>query len=128
MERLLGGLSKAGVLELPAHINLDPKDRLTGAQIKSLAFDHELHGRTNAPDIEPYRRVATADGSISVTIGSRTRTGKTTWVQGNFLCNAYPKDLTACGAVFRNPTGTLERENEYRSIYRSNHIEFSIVK
>jgi adenylate cyclase len=127
IERLLSGLSKAGVPELPADVNLDPKDRLTGAQIKSLAFGQELRGRTTTPDIEPYRRMATADGSITVTIGSLTRTGRT-WVQGNFLCNAYPKVLTTCGAVFRNPSGTREQENEYRSIYRTNHIEFSIVK
>jgi len=127
IERLLGGLSKAGLPELPATVDLDPKDRLTGAEIKSLAFGHELRGRNTAPDIEPYRRVATADGSITVTIGSHTRTGRT-WVQGNFLCNAYPKTLTTCGAVFRNPSGTREQENEYRSIYPSNRIEFSVVK
>jgi adenylate cyclase len=127
IERLLAGLSKAGLPELPATVDLDPKDRLTGAEIKSLAFGHELRGRNTAPDIEPYRRVATADGSITVTIGSHTRTGRT-WVQGNFLCNAYPKTLTTCGAVFRNPSGTREQENEYRSIYPSNRIEFSVVK
>ena len=126
IERLLDGLSKAGLPELPAAVNLDPNDRLTGAEIKSLAFGHELRGRNTAPDIEPYRRLATADGSITVTIGSRTRTGKT-WVQGNFLCNAYPKTLTGCGAVFRNPSGTREQENEYLSIYRLNRIEFSVV-
>ena len=116
IERLLGGLSKAGLPELPADVNLDPNDRLTGAEIKFLVLGHELRGRNTAPDIEPYRRGVTADGSITVTFGSRTRTGKT-WVQGNFLCSAYPKALTSCGAVFRNPSGTREQENEYRSIY-----------
>ena len=48
IERLLSGLSKAGVPELPADINLDPKDRLTGAEIKSLALGHELRGRNTA--------------------------------------------------------------------------------
>ena len=125
IERLLVGLSKAGVPELPTSVNLDPKDRLTGAEIKSLAIGHEWRGHATA-DGEPYRRVATADGSINVTVGARTRIGRT-WVQGNFLCNAYPKDLTSCGAVFRNPSGTREQENEYRSIYRSGGFEFSVV-
>ncbi|CAN7215622.1 guanylate cyclase [Phyllobacterium sp. LjRoot231] len=126
IERLLGGLSKAGLPELPADINLDPNDRLAGAEIRSLVLGHELRGRNTAPDIEPYRRGVTADGSITVTFGSRTRTGKS-WVQGNFLCSAFPKSLTSCGAVFRNPSGTREKENEYRSIYRTNSVEFSVV-
>ncbi|ATU94649.1 adenylate/guanylate cyclase domain-containing protein [Phyllobacterium zundukense] len=127
IERLLGGLSKAGFPELPADVDLDPKDRLTGTEIKSLAFGHELRGRNTVPDIEPYRRIASADGSITMTVGSRTTTGRT-WVQGNFLCNAYPKNLTTCGAVFRNPSGTREQENEYLSIYRISRNEFSVVK
>ncbi|PSH56359.1 hypothetical protein CU103_30065 [Phyllobacterium sophorae] len=46
---------------LPADVNLDPKDRLTGAQIKSVALRQERRGRMT-PDSEPYGRMATADG------------------------------------------------------------------
>ena len=53
IERLLDGLSKAGVPELPADVDLDPKDRLTGPEIKSLVFGHELRGRKTAPEVEP---------------------------------------------------------------------------
>ena len=98
----------------------------------------ECLNHQNWPQLEAYvsedvhyngKRIGltNADGTVTVTIGTRTRTGKT-WVQGNFLCSAYPKILTGCGAVFRNPSGTRERENEYRSIYHSNSIEFSVVK
>jgi hypothetical protein len=127
IERLLDGLSKAGVPELPTDVGLDPKDRLNGPEINSFAFGHELQGRKIAPEVEPYTRIASASGSITVTVGSTTTTG-TTWVQGNFLCNAYPKALTTCGAIFRNPSGTLEQRNEYRSIYRWNRFEFSVVR
>jgi adenylate cyclase len=132
IERLLGGLSKAGLPELPAGVDLDPKNRLTGAEIKSLTFGHELRGRelrghNTATGIEPYKRIASVDGSIGVTIGSGTREG-TSWVQGNFLCNAFPKTMTNCGGVFRNPSGTREQENEYLTIYRLSSIEFSVVK
>lgn len=127
IERLLSGLSKAGVPELPSDVGLDSKDRLTGAEIRSLAFGHEFRGRNIAPDDEPYGRTTAADATTTVTIGTRTRTGKT-WVQGNFLCSAYPKTLTICGAVFRNPSGTQLGDNEYLLIYRSNRIEFSVVK
>ena len=45
IERLLAGLGKAGVPELPADVDLRAKDRLTGAEIKSLIFGRELRGR-----------------------------------------------------------------------------------
>jgi TolB-like protein/class 3 adenylate cyclase len=127
IERLVEGLRKAGVPELPTDVDLPPKDRLTGREIKSLILGHELRGRKIAPEVEDYRRIMSADGSISVTIGTWSSTG-TSWAQGNFMCNAYLKNLTVCGAVFRNPLGTFEQKNEYLSIYRENRFEFSVVK
>ena len=127
IERLLAGLGKAGVPELPADVDPRSKDRLTGAEIKSLVFGHELRGRKIAPEVEEYRRIMSADGSISVTIGSWSNTGKS-WAQGDFICNAYPKDLTSCGAVFRNPSGTFDRDDEYVAVYRVNRFAFSVVK
>ncbi len=88
VERLLDGLSKAGVPELPEGDDLDTKERLTGAEIRSLIVGHKLNGE-------------------GAWLGKET-----TWVQGNFLCDAFPKTQTTCGAVFRNPTGTPEQKNE----------------
>jgi hypothetical protein len=127
IERLVDGLRKAGVPELPSDVDLAPNDRLTGPEIKSLILGHELRGRKIAPEVEDYRRIMSADGSISVTIGTWSSTG-TSWAQGNVICNAYPKNLTVCGAVFRNPLGTFEQKNEYLFIYRENRFEFSVVK
>ena len=127
IERLLAGLGKAGVPELPADVDLRSEDRLTGAEIKPLIFGRELRGRRVAPEVADYRRFMSADGSISVTIGSWSNTGKS-WVQGDFLCNAYPRDLTTCGAVFRNPSGTFDRNDEYFAVYRTSRIAFSIIE
>ena len=127
ISRLLAGLSKAGVPDLPPGVDLDPKDRLTGAEIKSLVFGHELRGPKIAPDTELYERTTSTDGSLRVTFGSTTLEGRS-WVQGNFLCNAYPKELTVCGAIFRNSSGTPERQNEYRAVYRWEQFEFSVVR
>ena len=127
IDRLLDGLRKAGVPDLPAEVGLDPKDRLTGSEIKSLIFGHELRGREIVPEVEDYRRTTSPDGVISVTVGSQSSQGKS-WVQGDFLCNAYPKVLTRCCAVFRNPSGTPEQENEYLSVYGWSQYEFSVVK
>ena len=127
IERLLAGLGKAGVSELPADVDLRAQDRLTGAAIKSLIFGRELRGRRVAPEVADYRRFMSADGSTSVTIGSWSNTGKS-WVQGDFLCNAYPRDLTTCGAVFHNPSGTFDRNDEYFAVYRTNRFAFSIIE
>ena len=127
IERLLDGLRKAGVPELPADVDLNPKDRLTGPEIKSLIFGHELRGRRIAPSVREYKLTSSADGSTNTTIGSWSNKGLS-WVQGNFLCDAYPKSLSSCSVIFRNPSGTLEQLNEYQMIGRFNRFEFSVVK
>jgi adenylate cyclase len=125
-ERLLNGLSRAGVPDLPETADLDPKDRLTEAEIKALIVGRNLRGHTTTPEVVPYSRISSNDGSISVTVGLRTDEG-TSWVQGNFLCNAHPTYPTNCGAIFRNPYGKPELENEYKAVYRHRQFEFSVV-
>lgn len=77
------------------------------------------------PEAAEYRAVA-ADGSIVTSIGSSRNEG-TAWVQADTRCAAYPKDLTNCGALFRNPSGTLEQRNEYFLIQYYSRFEFSVV-
>ncbi len=127
IDRLLEGLRKAGVPELPSDFDPKGKTRLTGPEIKSLIFGHELRGRRIAPEVEEYRRVTATNGSINVTIGSRNRQGMS-WTQTGFLCVAYPKYLTDCGAIFRNPTGSFEDNNEYLFILRGGSFEFSVFE
>ena len=96
---------------------MDPKDRLTGAEIRSLVFGHETRGRMVFPEFLPMKRTISADGAVSETIGQTTRTG-TSWVQGDFLCRAFPGGRTSCGAIFRNAFRTPRREDEYKAVYR----------
>ncbi|MER9445551.1 guanylate cyclase [Mesorhizobium sp. M0340] len=102
--RLLDGLDKAGLPELPEEVDLDAKDRLTGSEIRSLILGRDLRG-----------------GGAWIDKG-------TSWVQQNFLCDAIPKVQTTCGAIFRNPAGTPERRNEYTAVFRFDRFEFSTVK
>ncbi|WP_246506607.1 guanylate cyclase [Mesorhizobium silamurunense] len=102
--RLLDGLDKAGLPELPEEVDLDAKDRLTGSEIRSLILGRDLNG-----------------GGAWIDKG-------TSWVQQNFLCDAIPKVQTTCGAIFRNPAGTPERHNEYTAVFRFDRFEFSTVK
>jgi TolB-like protein/class 3 adenylate cyclase len=127
IKRLVDGLRKAGVPELPPDVALPSEDRLTGPEITSLILDRTLQGRKIKPEVEIYRRTSSPGGTITETVGSSSNTG-TSWVQGNVICNAFPRKLTTCGAVFRNPVGRSELKNEFLSVYRVNQFEFSVVK
>ncbi|MET3597096.1 class 3 adenylate cyclase/TolB-like protein/Flp pilus assembly protein TadD [Mesorhizobium shonense] len=129
IERLLAGLTKAGVPELSAlaKAGMNPKDRLTGAEIKSLMFGHETRGKLVMPTFLPMQRTTSIRGAVSETVGQRSRVG-TSWVQGDFLCNAFPRELTSCGAIFRNSFRTPGRQDEYKSVYRWEQFEFSVVE
>jgi adenylate cyclase len=127
IKRLLNGLAKAGVPELPADVDPHSKGRLTEAEIKSLFFGHETQGRQIAPEFAEYKAITSADGSTSVTVGSWSNKGRR-WTQAGVVCNAFPKALTNCSAIFRNPLGTFEQRNEYLSVHHSSRFEFSVVK
>ena len=127
--RLIDGLSKAGVPELPSDTGLKPEDRLSGADIQSLILGRELRGRRllqPASTIEDYRLIPLAGSAVSRTTDSRTVSGER-WVQGNFQCETYPIILTRCGAVFRNTAGTRDQQNEYRAFYPHYRLEFSVM-
>jgi tetratricopeptide (TPR) repeat protein len=125
--RLLDGLAKAGIPELPPDVDPRSKDRLTDAEMQTLVFGHELSGRGTAPEPVEYHRTTTTDGLATVTIGSWTGQGRS-WAQAGALCVAYPKELTSCGVIFRNPAGTRERSNEYQFIFHRPRYEFSVVQ
>jgi TolB-like protein/class 3 adenylate cyclase len=128
IERLLAGLRKAGVPEVPADLAARSQDRLTGSEIKFLVFGHELRGQRIAPETADYIDVISMDGTSDVTVGTWSSEGKV-WVQADFICAAHPKEQgAACHAVFRNPSGTLEQMNEYLSVGQWSRYEFSVVK
>ena len=129
VERLLAGLSRAGVPDLPvlASVGLHAKDRLTGAEIKSLIFGRQTQGRMMFGEFLPIKRTTSADGAVRETVGTKTREGKS-WVQGNFLCKAFPEELTSCGAIYRNVFRTPGRDDEYTAVFRFDQSEFSVVE
>jgi adenylate cyclase len=123
-ERILEGLRKAGVPELPNGVDPKSKDRLTGAEIKALYFGRSLEGRERETG-NAYRRQAAMDGTADVTVGTETLR-LTTTIEGNFFCS-WSQHGRGCSAVFRNPGGTRENRNEYLSIRPWNSFEFSVV-
>ena len=129
MERLLAGLSRAGVPDLPAiwSAGLHAQDRLTGVEIKSVIFGHQTQGRLIFGEFLPIKRTTSTDGAVHETVGTKTREG-TSWLQGNFLCSAFAEELTSCGAIYRNVFRTPGRDDEYTAVYRWGLSEFSVVK
>lgn len=125
-ERLLEGLRKAGVPELPKGADPKSKDRLTGAEIKALLFGHSIEGRERETD-NVYRRRTAMDGTADVTVGDQELRMVTT-IEGDFFCSWAANAGRGCGAVFRNPDGRREQKNEYIHIRPWNSLEFSVVK
>ncbi|HEV7309594.1 adenylate/guanylate cyclase domain-containing protein [Ensifer sp.] len=129
MERLLVGLSRAGVPEMPgfASDGLAPGSRLNGAEIRQVLFGSRMRGRTTFPKSEPIEQTVASDGALVQTIGSRSRNGSV-WVQGDFFCKSFPGELASCGAMFRNAYRTPGRDDVYRAVHCWQQYEFSVVK
>jgi tetratricopeptide (TPR) repeat protein len=127
-KRLLGGLRKAGVPEALFGMNAASEDRLTGAEIAAVFYGHELEGR-DLDRNESYWQSTAHDGSARLTLGTRSDTGILR-IEGNTYCVYWRTEFRHCNMVFRNPTGTLERRNEYLQIggYEPYRTEFSMVK
>jgi adenylate cyclase len=125
-ERLLEGLRKAGVPELPNGVDPKSNTRLTGTEIKALVFGHSLEGHERETG-NAYRRQTAMDGTADVTVGAPQPYKFSTTVEGDFFCSWAPNGGRGCGVVFRNPGGTREQRNEYLYIRPWNSFEFSVV-
>jgi TolB-like protein/class 3 adenylate cyclase len=128
LDRLLAGLSKAGLPDLPFGYRWNSSDRLTGVEINALVFGHEIRGRHLQANAL-YSRSTAADGTVQKTIGSSTDTG-TSRLVGDFLCTAWDSGAgeETCAVIFRNPSGNHERQNEYVFVTSRESLEFSVVK
>ncbi len=125
-ERLLAGLRKAGVPDLPFGLDAKSGDRLSGDEIKALLFGHQIQGRRPATG-EPYLRTTSANGVSTISVGAYSDQGAS-WMEGDTICTWADARGRYCAAIFRNPAGNLEGRNEYFWINAGNRNEFSVVK
>jgi TolB-like protein/class 3 adenylate cyclase len=125
VERLLEGLHKAGIPEVPFGFDLKSKDRLSGSSIKELLFGHRVEGR-RVETGEAYSRTTTPDGTGSVTVGAWSDKG-VSQIEGNTMCTFFPSQYRVCSAVFRNPNGTFTQKNEYLAVNPRWRFEYSVV-
>jgi hypothetical protein len=97
-DRFLKGLANENVPELP--FGLDPKSplRLHSDAIRSAFFGHELVGKQLETG-ESARRLTSADGKASVTVGIWHGEG-TSQIEGDAICSWFPESPRNCYTVF----------------------------
>ncbi|MBB4003452.1 adenylate/guanylate cyclase domain-containing protein [Aurantimonas endophytica] len=125
-ERVMAGLRKAGVPELPFDIDDRLGDRLTGAEIRELLFGHTIRGVTS--DGQIYERETGHDGQALVRIGSHAEEVVTTAIDGDAVCVWSYIWGDMCGAVLRNPDGAPETFDEYELVFPYSRRAFSVVE
>jgi tetratricopeptide (TPR) repeat protein len=125
-QRLLDGLSKAGVPELPFGLDGKSKDRLSGTEIAKITFGHETISH-EIPSGRPSSSKTELDGTFTAKIGDWESGKGKAWVEGDSMCFSFPKEGRTCAVIFRNPKGTRERANEYLFFQPWNRFEFSVL-
>ena len=121
LERLREGLRLGGMPEFQDEWGLRREDKLTGAEIRELAFGRTLQGRHPVSGLE-FTITRTADGRFTAE-GLWSDTGVSR-VVGDRLCNEWTKYGPSCAVIYRNPGGTREARNEYLLVQRSGAFPF----
>ncbi len=124
LERLQTGLRKGGMPEFKDEWGLAREHKLSGAEIRKLAFGHTLKGRHPISGLE-FTVKRTADGQFTST-GLWSDTGVSRIVDDR-LCNEWSKYRPSCAVVYRNPDGTRDEHNQYLLVQRSGAFPFSAV-
>ena len=125
LERFLDGLRKAGVPELPFGYNERTADRLSGDAIRALLFGHTMRGHD--ADGATFTVMRTADGGVTENDPAGSETGRSV-IEGDRLCNLYPLSGRSCVAIFRNPTGTSARQDQYIIVSPWDETMFSVTE
>jgi tetratricopeptide (TPR) repeat protein len=126
-ERELADLAEAGLPELPFGYDSRSKDRLTAEEIKALTFGHTRRGR-DVKSGAAFTDVIAKDGMLNTSGDFGTDTAPLLYLGGNLICYRWTDWGPSCSAVFRNPGGTPERQDEYILVDGCCEYRFSIVK
>jgi adenylate cyclase len=124
----IDGLRKAGMSEWPFGFRGDEEDRLDGRTLKAVTLGHTWMGR-HANGVQFVQQISRT-GIIAYRSRTSFLTG-TAEVYGNMLCQqfeGYIMDRRLCGHVYRNPTGTREKNDEYISVMPDALKYFSVVQ
>ena len=77
-------------------------------------FGHEFRGRGVESRRGAYSHITSKEGAAKVTVGTSFSATGVSWIDGDFICSQWEAEIeAACAAVFRNPAGTPEKQNEF---------------
>ena len=124
LDRLRRGLRLGGMPEFQDEWGLSRANKLSGDEIRALAFGRSHHGRHPVSGLE-FTFTRTADGRFTAK-GLWSDTGVSRIV-GDRLCNEWTKYRPSCAVIYRNPDGTRELRNEYLLVQRSGAFPFSVT-
>jgi len=137
LKHLADGFEAAGGVERPPSrfLKLYRETRLSGEEIKALAFGNRLRGRDYWQD-DDWIQQRTLDGKV-LNSGVSAYTGKLelvgeevgeSWVEDNRLCDRWSLvegDITKCVLIFRDPDSG---PNNYYMVTDTGPHPFSVVK
>jgi adenylate cyclase len=126
-ERELADLAAAGLPELQAGYDQKASQRLSVDEIKTLIFGHTLRGRDSRTG-EVFTDVFSSDGAIKETADWGNDTATLAYLERGLMCHIWTDWGPGCSAVFRNPNGTRESQDEFILVFPYAELQFSIVE
>jgi adenylate cyclase len=110
-------LRLAGLPEWPYGFEGDPRHQLRGDAVDALTFGRTWIGEfaTATDTVGPFMQYTDRDGSF-VQRGQNHQMVGTASRDGDLLCLQSPSLFMGrryCGLLYRNPTGTPEKQDEY---------------
>jgi adenylate cyclase len=124
-ERELADLAQAGLPELPFGYDARAKDRLTAEEIKALIFGHTLAGH-DAKTGAAFTETIAMDGAL--TASGDVGTATVISLGEDLICYSWTDWGPSCTAVFRNPGGSADRQDEYVWVEAWSEFRFSVLK
>jgi adenylate cyclase len=124
----LEALRLAGLHEWPYGVEGDPAHQLKGEAIGALTFGHTWTGERVG--FGPFLQYVEADGTFIERGPTMQVTGEASR-QGDLLCLTFPAlslGRPLCGPIYRDPTGSPDKQDEYTYLNAYQAKRFSVTQ
>jgi TolB-like protein/class 3 adenylate cyclase/Flp pilus assembly protein TadD len=124
----LDALRLAGLSEWPHGVEGDPAHQLKGEAIDASTFGHAWEGERVGSG--PFVQYVEADGAF-IQRGPNMQVTGAASRQGDLLCLTFPAlnlGRPLCGPIYRNPTGTPDKQDEYTYLNGYEVKRFSVTQ